>query len=280
MTNSCWSYWKIPVGETSRTGGCVVLRHGRTCEMLARIGRRDIVWSVNKFAHQRTGACDRRLARLMFYIYHTNDHRQNCHVGNTAHHCRLDFGESLMYFWKPNICPHQLDVQEETSVSHSSTESEIFSSDAGLRMDGLRALVLWDVMMEVSRSSNSTKTPTNLAGNCSRNHKSKPKQRETEMLIHCRMWTTPPQTQIFLKASLSCTSLKTMKQWSKWSLRAEVQRWDTCQEPTELRLIGYSTESSWTHNPNPIHWHQKPARRHFNQRTFHTWWVESFVELV
>ena len=28
------------------------------------------------------------------------------------------------------------------------------------------------------------------------------------------------------------------------------------------------------------HRHQKPTRRHPNQRKFHTWWVESFVELV
>ena len=32
------------------------------------------------------------------------------------------------------------------------------------------------------------------------------------MIINCRMWTTSPQTQILLKASLRCTSLKTMKQ--------------------------------------------------------------------
>ena len=29
----------------------------------------------------------------------------------------------------------------------------------------------------------------------------------------------------------------------KWELKDEVRRWDTCQEPTELRLIGCSTET-------------------------------------
>ena len=88
----------------------------------------------------------------------------------------------------------------------SSTESEIISLDAGLRMDGLLALDLWDVLVEVSRSSNSTKTPTNpAAANCSRNHKSKPKlkgNREVDELSKL--------AQILLKASLSCTSLKTV----------------------------------------------------------------------
>ena len=113
------------------------------------------------------------------------------------------------------------------------------------------ALDLWDMVI-VLRWTNSTKTPTNAAsgkgcetGNCSRNHGSKPKQRETEMLINCQMWTTYPQTHILLKVSLSCTSLKTMRLWSRWSSKDEVQRWDTCPEPTELRLIGCSTESIW-----------------------------------
>ena len=34
--------------------------------------------------------------------------------------------------------------KKETSVSHSSTEAEIISLDAGLRMDGIPALTLWD----------------------------------------------------------------------------------------------------------------------------------------
>ena len=45
-------------------------------------------------------------------------------------------------------------------------------------MEGLLALDYWDVVIELLRSSNSTKTPTNrAAGNCSRNHKSNPKQK-------------------------------------------------------------------------------------------------------
>ena len=60
-----------------------------------------------------------------------------------------------MYLRKPNICSHKLDVQEkQTSVSHSSTESEIVSLDAGLRMDGILALGSWDVVIEVLHSSN------------------------------------------------------------------------------------------------------------------------------
>ena len=38
---------------------------------------------------------------------------------------------------------------KQTAVSHSSTESEIISLDTGLRLDGLLALELWDLIVLV-----------------------------------------------------------------------------------------------------------------------------------
>ena len=49
--------------------------------------------------------------------------------------------------------------KKQTSVSHSSTELEIVSLDAGLRMDGLPALDLGDIVIEVLRSTNNTVKP-------------------------------------------------------------------------------------------------------------------------
>ena len=40
-------------------------------------------------------------------------------------------------------------VKKQTSVSHSSTESEIISLDAGLRLDGIPGLDLWDLIVAV-----------------------------------------------------------------------------------------------------------------------------------
>ena len=66
--------------------------------------------------------------------------------------------------------------KKQTSASHSSTESEIISLDAALRMDGLPALDLWDMVIEVLRLPNNTKTQIKLlsgnryeTGDCSRN---------------------------------------------------------------------------------------------------------------
>ena len=55
--------------------------------------------------------------------------------------------------------------KKQTSVSHSSTESEISSLDAGLRLDGLPALELWDLIVSVlgnvSRVSDRSGKPEN-----------------------------------------------------------------------------------------------------------------------
>ena len=50
--------------------------------------------------------------------------------------------------------------KKQTSVSHSSTESEIISLDAGLSMDGLLALDLWDLVIEVLRTTHGIPKPT------------------------------------------------------------------------------------------------------------------------
>ena len=44
--------------------------------------------------------------------------------------------------------------KKQTSVSHSSTESEIISLDAGLRLDGTPALDSWDLIVAVLRNTN------------------------------------------------------------------------------------------------------------------------------
>ena len=76
------------VGELSDVCSQIVLK----CLYLARIGRPDILWSVNKLARsitKWTKACDKRLNRLISYIHHTCEYKQYCHVGNTAKQCRL-----------------------------------------------------------------------------------------------------------------------------------------------------------------------------------------------
>ena len=51
-----------------------------------------------------------------------------------------------MHFRESHVCSTKLDVQE------TDIEAEIFSLDAGLRMDGIPALTLWDLVIEVFHS--------------------------------------------------------------------------------------------------------------------------------
>ena len=132
------------------------------CLYLARIGRPDIFMVGKKLARsvtKWTQACDRRLASLISKIHHTNEFRQCCHVGNTAQHCRLalfqDSGVLCIFGSRTFVLVSWMCIKQ-TSVSHSSTESEIISLNARLRVDGLLALDLWDIVIEVLRSTNNT----------------------------------------------------------------------------------------------------------------------------
>ena len=87
-------------------------------------------------------------------------------MGNTAKQCRLeqfqdsDFagdledskstsGGTLCVLGSDTFEPTSWMCKKQTSVSHSSTESEIISLDAGLRLDGLPALEVWDLIVSV-----------------------------------------------------------------------------------------------------------------------------------
>ena len=109
---------------------------------------------------------DQGLNRWISYIHHTCEYKQYCHVGSTAKQCRLglfqdsDFagdledskstsGGTLCVLGSHTFVPISWMCKKQTSVSHSSTESEIISLDAGLRLDGIPALDLWDLIVAV-----------------------------------------------------------------------------------------------------------------------------------
>ena len=88
---------------------------------------------------------------------------------NTAQHCSHglfqdsdfagDFEDSksttgvVLCFGSRTFVPVSWMCKKQTSVSQCSTESEIISLDAGLRMDGLPALGLLDIVIEVLRTN-------------------------------------------------------------------------------------------------------------------------------
>ena len=62
--------------------------------------------------------------------------------------------ERYAFFGSHTFVPISWMYKKQTAVSHSSTESEIISLDTGLRLDGLLALELWDLIVAVLGNTN------------------------------------------------------------------------------------------------------------------------------
>ena len=170
---------------------------------------------MNKLARavtKWTKACDKRLARLISYIHHTSEYKLFCFLGNTAQQCRLrlfqdsDFagdlkdskstsGGILCIFGSRTFVPMRWMCKKQTSVSHSSTEAEVISLDAGLRMDGIPALDLWDCVIEVFHSSPNQTNKTKDVREPRRNLSAK-----TQLHMHTQTPTT--HTNLDLKSYL------------------------------------------------------------------------------
>ena len=160
---------------------------------------------------------------------------------------------TLCFFGSHTFVPTSWLCKKQTSVSHSSTESEIIFLEAGLRLDGIPALDLWDLIVAV-------------LGNTNRNHT----ERGDLLLKNKREVRSPPHTIHKRKQSqrvnndLDNVDLLTFKRqiFSSGSFVVCVcgQRISgqndhkgkkpdnetRFPEPTELHLIGCSIESIWT----------------------------------
>ena len=62
--------------------------------------------------------------------------------------------DTLCIFGSHSFVPISWMCKKQTSVSHSSRESEIISLDGGLRLDGFPALDLWDLIVKVLEKTN------------------------------------------------------------------------------------------------------------------------------
>ena len=240
------------VGELSNVCSQIVLK----CSYLARIGRREILWSVNKLARSvtdRTRDCDRLLARLMLHPSHEWS-QTKCHVGNTAQHCRLGLFQDSDFAGDSEGSKSTSGeiLRTRTSVSYSSTESEIITLAGGLRSDGSLALELRDVAIEMWHSSNYAQ-PTQ-----------KQLSRSPGKLTWC--WSVVifgsrgHKRKILLKVKRSCTF------WGQWiEGRSPMMRHVSRTRSVALECFAWRNQLA-PQDPNKIRWHQKPTCGHVNQR--------------
>ena len=129
---------------------------------------------MNKLARsitKWTKACDKRLNRFISYIHHTCEYKQ-CRLwvillNNAGWDCFQDSdfagdledskstsGGTLCIFGSHTFVPISWMCKKQTSVSHSSTESEVIPLDAGLWLDGIPALDWRDLIVAVLGNTN------------------------------------------------------------------------------------------------------------------------------
>ena len=153
-------------------------------------------------------------------------------MGNIAEQCKVglfqnsDFagdledskstsGRLLFIFWKSYTCSNKLDVQE-TNCCFSQL-NRIWNHLPGHRTE--IGFLVFQIDRGNLRVMNANTT----------NLTTKSMWRKTLMLF---LQMSNPRVK-----NLYCMCLRTMKLWSRWSLKAEVLQWDTSPGLTELLLI-------------------------------------------
>ena len=229
-----------------------------------------------------TKACDKRLNRLISYIHHTCEYTQYCHVGNTAKQCRLGlfqdsdfagdledskstFGGTLCIFGSHTFIPISWMCKKQIAVSQSSTESEIISLDTGLRLDGLLALELWDLIVSVlgngSRVSDRSGKPES---DDHKHHKSRNKIDVTKDIVAPSNVQSAREEALLYVFEDNEAVIKMIVKGRSPTMR-HVSR--THRVALDWLFDRVDVDPK---NPNQIHRHQKPTRRHLNRREFHT----------
>ena len=136
---------------------------------VARYNRIDLLWAVNALASEVTKwtiNCDKRLRRLVCYMHFASHLELQCWVGDRPEDIQLAlFADASFASWLgdskttsgavlclmgPNTyVPISWVCKKQVSISNSSTESDLISLDAALRMEGIPALELWDTVIDV-----------------------------------------------------------------------------------------------------------------------------------
>ena len=187
-------------------------------------------------------------------------------MGNTAKQCRLglfqdsDFagdledskstsGGTLCVFGSHAFVPISWMCKKQTTVSHSSTESEIISLDTGLRLDGLPALELWDLIVSV-------------LGNVSHvsDRSGQPDKSQKKIDVMKDIGSVPSHVQSARQEALLYV-FEDIEAVIKMIIKG---RSPTMRHVSRTHRVAldwlFRSNQSGPQNPNQIHRHQKPTR--------------------
>ena len=150
--------------------------------------------------------------------------------------------------------------KKQTAVSHSSTESEIISLDTGLRLDGLTALELWDLIVSVLGNV-SCRTAKFVNGKNKSHNKIDVMQDIDSVPSNVQFSSQEALLYVFedneavIKKIIKGRS-PTMRHVSRTHRVALDWLFDRINLDPKI--------------PNQMHRHQKPTRRHLDKGEFHT----------
>ena len=251
------------------------------CLYLARIGRPDILWSVNKLA-----ACDRRLARLISYIHHTNDFRRVV-VWETRHSI-ADWvcikTQTLLEIVRTRNQPQGesfvFSEAEQLFQSVGCSRNKLLSRTAPqslrwLRMDGLPALDLWDMLIEVLHSTNNNAQPKHTS------------HQETGAVLDFKYETQHVKRRQKVEHLSEVDYVPT----NTHSSQSESQLYNFEDNEAVIKMIIEGRSPTMRHvsrthrvalvwlfdrinlhpNPHQICWYQDPICGHVNKRKFNKW---------
>ena len=131
-------------------------------------------------------------------------------------------GGTLCTFGSHTFVPISWMCKKQTSVSHSSTESEVISLDAGLRLDGISPHLIygiWSSQFLETRIRVIKKGETRWWTNVKLVQHLTQFKNENNLKEWSMIWTMLIlffQTSTLLIRKLCCMCLKTTKQWSRW----------------------------------------------------------------
>ena len=148
--------------------------------------------------------------------------------------------------------------RKQTAVSHSSTESEIISLDTGLRLDGLPALELWDLIVSVGNVSRVSDRSGQPECDIHKHHKSHKKidvMKDIDAVLS--------NVQSAHQEALLCV-FEDNEAVIKMIIKG---RRPTTRHVSRTHRVAldwlFDRVNLDSQNPNQIHRHQKPTRRHF-----------------
>ena len=167
---------------------------------------------------------------------------------------KIDLWGNFVHIWKSYVCSSKLDV-----------------CDAGPRMDGVPALDLWDLVIEVLHSSSNQpkKSKENVQGNLLHDT---PSRKHTKNQVK-----TPIQHNDLELCNVDYVSSNVKSS----QIGAMLYIFEDNERVIKMIIKGRSPKLSHVpKNPNHTCWHQKPTHRHIDQGQFHSWWMESSSPFV